>query len=73
MGAGAALGGKLSDNLLMRFTDLIYAFPDLLAIIIMRAVLGQRDWPIIGNGDPQIPGFPGHPAGDPRHFASSAG
>ncbi len=59
IGAGAALGGKLTDNVLMRFTDLMYAFPDLLAIILMRAVLSQRDWPIIGTGDPQIPGMPG--------------
>jgi oligopeptide transport system permease protein len=59
VGAGAALGGKWSDNILMRFTDLMYAFPDLLAIIIMRAVLSQRPWPIIGTGDPQLPGFPG--------------
>src|SRR5690606_27940802 len=59
IGAGAALGGRITDNVLMRFTDLMYAFPDLLAIILMRAVLSQRDWPIIGNGDPQIPGMPG--------------
>ncbi len=59
VGASAALGGRLTDNLLMRFTDLMYAFPDLLMIIIMRAVLSQREWPIIGTGDPQIPGFPG--------------
>jgi oligopeptide transport system permease protein len=59
VGAGAALGGKWSDNILMRFTDLMYAFPDLLAIIIMRAVLSQRNWPVLGSGDPQIPGFPG--------------
>jgi oligopeptide transport system permease protein len=59
IGAGAALGGKLTDNLLMRFTDLMYAFPDLLAIILMRAVLSQREWPILGTGDPQIPGLPG--------------
>jgi oligopeptide transport system permease protein len=59
VGAGAALGGKLTDNILMRFTDLMYAFPDLLAIILMRAVLSQREWPIIGTGDPQIPGMPG--------------
>lgn len=59
VGAGAALGGKWSDNILMRFTDLMYAFPDLLAIIIMRAVFTQREWPIIGTGDPQIPGMPG--------------
>ena len=59
VGAGAALGGRKTDNFLMRFTDLMYAFPDLLAIILMRAVLSQRDWPIIGTGDPQIPGLPG--------------
>ncbi|MGE3073497.1 MAG: ABC transporter permease [Dehalococcoidia bacterium] len=59
IGAGAALGGRLTDNILMRFTDLMYAFPDLLAIILMRAVLSQREWPIIGTGDPQIPGMPG--------------
>lgn len=59
VGAGAALGGRVTDNLLMRFTDLMYAFPDLLAIILMRAVLSQRDWPIIGTGSPQIPGMPG--------------
>lgn len=59
VGAGAALGGKVTDSILMRFTDLMYAFPDLLAIILMRAVLSQRDWPIIGTGEPQIPGMPG--------------
>jgi oligopeptide transport system permease protein len=59
VGACAALGGRFSDNVLMRFTDLIYAFPDLLAIILMRAVLSDRDWPVIGSGDPQIPGLPG--------------
>lgn len=59
VGAGAALGGRKSDAVLMRFTDLMYAFPDLLAIILMRAVLSQRAWPIIGTGDPQVPGVPG--------------
>ncbi len=59
VGAGAALGGRTSDAILMRFTDLMYAFPDLLAIILMRAVLSQREWPIIGTGHPQIPGMPG--------------
>ncbi|MBK8558852.1 ABC transporter permease [Candidatus Amarobacter glycogenicus] len=58
IGMGAALGGKLSDTILMWFTDLAYAFPDLLAIILLRQVLFGRDWPIIGTGDPQIPGFP---------------
>lgn len=59
VGAGAAMGGKLTDNVLMRLVDIAYAFPDLLAIIILRAVLSQRGWMIIGDGDPQIPGFPG--------------
>ena len=59
VGAGAALGGRFSDGLLMRLTDFVYAFPDLLAIILMRSVLSERDWPIVGNGDPQIPGMPG--------------
>ncbi|MEX2238207.1 MAG: ABC transporter permease [Dehalococcoidia bacterium] len=59
IGASAALTGKIGDNLLMRLTDLAYAFPDLLFIILMRAVLSGRDWPVVGSGDPQIPGFPG--------------
>lgn len=58
IGMGAALGGKISDTILMWVTDLAYAFPDLLAIILLRQVLFGRDWPIIGTGDPQIPGFP---------------
>jgi oligopeptide transport system permease protein len=59
IGASAALGGRFTDNVLMRLTDLIYAFPDLLAIILMRAILTERSWPVIGGGDPQIPGLPG--------------
>ena len=47
IGALAAMGGRLSDNLLMRFTDITYAFPDLLFIILMRAVLQGRDWPVL--------------------------
>lgn len=50
VGAMAALGGRAMDNIMMRFTDLAYAFPDLLFIILLRAVLeGKRDWPIIGD------------------------
>ena len=43
---GAAVGsvsgyfGGWVDNLLMRFTDLMYAFPDLLFIILLRSVFG---------------------------------
>ncbi len=58
IGMGAALAGKFTDTVLMWVTDLAYAFPDLLAIILLRQVLFGRDWPIIGTGDPQIPGFP---------------
>jgi len=36
--SGAA-GGKV-DNLLMRVVDVVYAFPDLLLIILLRAILG---------------------------------
>ena len=59
VGMGAALAGRASDTALMWITDLTYAFPDLLAIILIRQVLFGRDLPIIGDGDPQIPGFSG--------------
>jgi oligopeptide transport system permease protein len=49
VGGTAALSGRLGDNILMRITDLAYAFPDLLFIILIRAVLFGRDWPLIGN------------------------
>jgi oligopeptide transport system permease protein len=49
VGAGAALGGKLSDSLLMRVTDIMYAFPDLLFIILIRAMLTDRDIFILTN------------------------
>ncbi len=49
VGAFAALGGRWSDNLLMRFTDIMYSFPDLLAIILLRSVLIGHDWPVITN------------------------
>jgi oligopeptide transport system permease protein len=44
-GTLAALGGKTSDNLVMRFTDVMYAFPDLLLIILIQAVLAGRSFP----------------------------
>ena len=55
IGGAAAVGGRFTDSILMRFTDLTYAFPDLLFIILLRAVVAGRDWPLIGTGDPQIP------------------
>ncbi len=58
VGMLAALGGKVTDAVLMWITDMTFAFPALLAIILARQVLFNRDWPIIGSGDPQIPGIP---------------
>jgi oligopeptide transport system permease protein len=40
VGLIAGYAGKTADNLLMRFTDLVYAFPDLLLVILLRGVLG---------------------------------
>lgn len=57
VGMVAALGGRRTDAALMWVTDLTYAFPDLLMIILFRQVLVGRGWPIIGDGDPQIPGL----------------
>jgi len=49
VGGLAALGGRLLDNVMMRITDLAYAFPDLLAIILLRAVFFDRDLPLVGH------------------------
>lgn len=54
VGGLAALGGRLMDNIMMRITDIAYAFPDLLFIILMRAVLQNRDWPVLGEPVPQM-------------------
>ncbi|MGI8549236.1 MAG: ABC transporter permease [Dehalococcoidia bacterium] len=40
VGITAALAGGSVDNLLMRMTDIFYAFPDLLLIILLEAVFG---------------------------------
>ena len=49
VGGIAALGGRTLDNIMMRITDLAYAFPDLLAIILLRAVFADRDLPLVGH------------------------
>ncbi|MGD0765076.1 MAG: ABC transporter permease [Dehalococcoidia bacterium] len=54
VGVAAVLGGRTSDNLLMRLTDITYAFPALLFIILMRSVLTERDWPVLGNPRLQV-------------------
>ena len=40
IGLVAGYVGKTADSLLMRITDLVYAFPDLLLVILLRGVLG---------------------------------
>ncbi|MBI4232929.1 MAG: ABC transporter permease [Chloroflexi bacterium] len=40
IGALAAFSGGRVDNLAMRFVDIVYGFPDLLLIILLRAVFG---------------------------------
>ncbi len=49
VGGLAALGGRALDNIMMRITDLFYAFPDLLAIILLRAAFVDRDLPLVGH------------------------
>ena len=49
VGGLAALGGKTMDNVMMRITDIAYAFPDLLFIILMRSALEGQDLPILGD------------------------
>jgi oligopeptide transport system permease protein len=43
----AAFGGRWSDNIVMRFTDIMFSFPDVLFFILMREVLIQRDVPFL--------------------------
>jgi len=40
VGSAAALGGSVTDNVVMRITDVAYAFPDLLLIILIWATFG---------------------------------
>jgi len=46
-GSAAALGGKGADNLVMRATDIAYAFPDLLLIILLQSIFGGGLWQTI--------------------------
>ncbi len=46
IGMSAGYFGGRIDNLLMRFTDIMYAFPDLLFIFIIVAALGPSFWNI---------------------------
>jgi ABC-type microcin C transport system permease subunit YejE len=38
--AVAGYAGGRTDNYIMRFVDVMYAFPDILLIILLRSVLG---------------------------------
>lgn len=49
VGGTAALGGKALDNIMMRITDIAYAFPDLLFIILLRSALQGRDLGVVGG------------------------
>jgi oligopeptide transport system permease protein len=40
IGATAAYAGGRTDNIIMRFVDVMFAFPDILLIILIRAILG---------------------------------
>jgi oligopeptide transport system permease protein len=54
VGGVAALGGRALDNLMMRITDIAYAFPDLLFIILLRSVFQNRDLPLIDGRTQEI-------------------
>jgi oligopeptide transport system permease protein len=60
VGMAAGLGGRRADTLLMRLTDIAYAFPDLLMVILLVSVFGSSatmlvlaiglvNWPIIAR------------------------
>lgn len=54
LAVGGAIGlvagyfGGRTDNLLMRFTDIWYAFPDLLFLLFVVSVIGPSFWTIFG-------------------------
>ena len=54
IGSVAALMGGWVDNLLMRFTDIVYAFPDLLLIILLSTALREHPLRDIGGGLPIV-------------------
>lgn len=46
-GVLAAFGGRMTDNIVMRFTDIMFSFPDLLWFILLREILFGRDIPFL--------------------------
>ncbi len=49
IGGIAAFGGRSIDNVMMRITDIAYAFPDLLFIILLRSALEGQNIPLLGD------------------------
>jgi peptide/nickel transport system permease protein len=51
IGAWAGIRGGFFDDLLMRVTDIFLAFPFLVALLVMRNMLGQISWlePVLGD------------------------
>lgn len=47
VGLVAGLAGGRVDTLLMRATDVVFAFPDLLFVLVIAAVLGAGYWSIV--------------------------
>ncbi|HEU0114908.1 MAG TPA: ABC transporter permease, partial [Thermomicrobiales bacterium] len=50
IGLAAGFAGGRTDNILMRFTDIVYAFPALLFFIIMQISLGETPLGRLLNG-----------------------
>jgi len=48
-GVLAVFGGKLTDNIVMRFTDIMFSFPDVLFVLLLREILIHRDIPLLTN------------------------
>jgi oligopeptide transport system permease protein len=49
IGGLAALGGRTVDNVMMRITDVAYAFPDLLFIILLQSALEGQNLPLLSD------------------------
>jgi peptide/nickel transport system permease protein len=47
IGLAAALGGRITDWIVMRTTDTFLAFPDLVAAVVIAGLLGAGTWSLI--------------------------
>ncbi|MFE9427593.1 ABC transporter permease [Kitasatospora sp. NPDC006697] len=58
LGAAAALGGRLLDQLLSRLLEVVLSVPGLLLVFLIVAVLGRGTWPVVlGLAVVALPGF----------------